>query len=297
MQNVIIDTDIGDDIDDAYALAYALAEPGLNVLGVTTAFRNTRLRSQLVLQLLRAYGRLDVPVAEGIRQPLNTPADVEDIPAHWDEGVNPVEPNCSMDAVRFIIETARRHPDTAILAIAPLTNIACAVRIAPDVMRGVPLYVMCGMYSAHYPEWNVCCDPEAADIVFKSYERVTMVGLDVTLKCRMTPEEVEAMQAVDDERVRLLSRWTRKWMERSHHMPILHDPLTAAAIAHPELIEFEPMQLRVERSGEFSRGVTARRVDAFWGSEPPANAAVAAKVDCERFKDLFFARVFPQLKA
>ena len=57
------------------------------------------------------------------------------------------------------------------------------------------------------------------------------------------------------------------------------------------------MQLRVERSGEFSRGVTARRVDAFWGSEPPANAAVAAKVDCERFKDLFFARVFPQLKA
>lgn len=295
MQNIIIDTDIGDDIDDAYALAYALEEPALNILGVTTAFRNTRIRTQLVLQLLRQYGRLDIPVAEGIGQPLIEPANPADIPAHWDEEIKPVSPNCNLDAVHLLIETVKNNPNTSILAIAPLTNLACAVRIAPDVMRAAPLWIMCGMYSAHYPEWNICCDPEAADIVFKSYDRITMVGLDVTLKCRVTPKELERMYALTDSKAKLLSRWTHRWMERSRHMPILHDPLLAVAFVHPYLLTFEPMHLQVECAGNISRGVIARKVDAFWGAEQKPNARVATGVDSERFKELFFASVFPDL--
>lgn len=295
MPTVLIDTDIGDDIDDVFALAYALGEPSLDILAITTVFRDTAKRTQLVLQLLERYGRLDIPVAPGIGSPLMGNCKVDCIPTYWDDSAKQIQSTCAVDAVHAIIDAARNHPDLIILAIGPLTNLACAIRIAPEVMRNVPIWSMCGMHTATYAEWNIVCDPEAANIVFSEYNNIRMLGLDVTLQCRMQEEELQKIYGLKDSRSQLISTWAQKWQSSSNHLPILHDPLVIAALCHPELVTFQPMQLYVACQGENARGMTLRRKDVFWGSEPPANVLAATEVNAQLFTQLFYQSAFPGL--
>ncbi len=136
---VIIDTDVGDDIDDAFALALAASDPRLNLLGVTTAWGDTGLRRRLTLRLLAAAGRPDVPVAQG-----RATADaVRFTQATW-AAAGP-EPPPGVGAAEFIREQVRKYPgQITLVALAPLSNIEELIEHDPETLRGLRRVVMMG---------------------------------------------------------------------------------------------------------------------------------------------------------
>lgn len=292
IRKIIIDTDIGDDIDDALAIALALNSPELDLIGLTTVYRNTPIRTKLALQLLKAYGRLDIPVATGIGKPLFAETNIDDIPCQWSDEYHDIGLNSDQHAIDFLIEQVRLDPEITIVAIGPLTNIACAVMKAPEVMKQANIVMMGGMYSAYYPEWNIVCDPEAAAIVFNAGLRLTMVGLDVTLKCRLNEADVEKIKRASQSEVSFLSRLLTQWMDSSKHLPILHDPLTVAYVSHPELLKVAPKRMLVECKGEHTRGMTVEEQDVFFGRPTETNMLVAVDVLRDQFVDMFMQRLF-----
>ena len=292
MRDIIIDTDVGDDIDDALALALALNSPELNIRGITTVFRNTDLRTQLALKLLKTFRRDDIPVARGIAKPIMEQWDTTLIPNQCALLDEEIEYNCNLHAVDFIIEEVMKQDNIVLVPIGPLTNIAAAIIKKPSIVHNTQIVMMGGMANVPYPEWNIVCDPEAAAIVFNSGIPITMVGLDVTLKCRLNEEQLNQINKSNNEQHNFLSSLIDVWMKTSGILPILHDPLALAVLIDPSLVETQDMHIKVETKGEFTRGVTVDSVNVFTGERQKPNANVCVDVDADRFIDLFLERVF-----
>src|SRR5690554_5986232 len=133
---LIIDTDIGDDIDDAYAIAFALNRKEFDILGITTVYRNSLQRAKIVSALLDAYDRKDISVYPGEDYPLKNEMHIEDfmtllpdgrpnIP-HYFEELNQYDVS-DLNAVDFILQQAEKYPNQiTIVAIGPYTNLALA---------------------------------------------------------------------------------------------------------------------------------------------------------------------------
>lgn len=184
---IIIDTDIGDDADDALALCLALKSPELEVAGITTVFRNTAARAKIAVSLLRMMGRDDIPVYAGLGRPLVQPADVNAVPIQLFEDMKDL-PYCrELGAVDYLYQTLSQAQDPiTLVAIGPLTNIAMLLQTHPEVSNKIQeLVIMGGAFYMHYTEWNILCDPEAAHIVFSSGVPVRAIGLDVTTRCQV----------------------------------------------------------------------------------------------------------------
>lgn len=298
MRKLIIDTDIGDDIDDALAIQMALHAPEFDIVGITTVFKAVRKRAQLAAHLLRANGRSDIPVAIGAGEPLVGDWDGYYEPCQYDEeAMGHYDCGGMPEAADFLVERTARYPkQVTVAAIGALTNIAGAIKRSDDFRRNVKeIVLMGGTYAYHYNEWNIKCDPEAAAIVFQSGIPVVMVGLDVTLKCFLTPDEVlQGLNAASYEAAPLVSELVRKWREVAHGRPVyLHDPLVIAALLDPTLVRTEPMLVRVELKGQYTRGMTFVQARPFGEpAEAPHNAAVCTEVDSERVVRLFAERVF-----
>ena len=193
---ILIDTDIGDDIDDAFAVQYALDRPDTEVVAITTVYKNALQRAQMTKKLLTLNGRTDIPVVVGEDMPFKEPlrpflfekkgedglygllSEKPDLKDYAPDGTN---------AVDFIIETAEKYPNEIIFcAIGPMTNLAKAIlknRAAIEKYKAI--YVMAGNIDQVY-EWNIMCDPEAAKIVFESGLPITAVSGNVTLKTAFT---------------------------------------------------------------------------------------------------------------
>src|SRR5215467_14450977 len=135
---VILDTDIGDDIDDAFALALLLRSPELELQGITTAWGDTALRARLTNRLLKEAGASGIPVVAGISTPTESPF----TQAEWArEG----EPAARSDAVEFLLEAARRFPgQVTLIAIGPLTNVGRAIERDPEGFRKFRRVVVMG---------------------------------------------------------------------------------------------------------------------------------------------------------
>lgn len=297
MKKLLIDTDIGDDIDDALALAYVLGDKELDLIAVTTVFRKTKLRTKIALQLLKTYNRFDIPVATGIEKPLIAKTDETDVPCQWDDAFFDIEENCSLNAIELIVKTIKENPDVTIVPIGPLTNIACAVRMYPEIMAEVPLIIMGGKISGCYPEWNILCDPEAAAIVFSSCKNITMVGLDVTEKCRLTIPDVKKLDSSSNPRHQLLSKLINQWAHGHEVAPVLHDPLTVGYLAHPELLKLENKHVSIELSGIYSRGITSELTTEAERAGELSMAAVAVEVDSKKFVELFMEAILKHTKS
>jgi inosine-uridine nucleoside N-ribohydrolase len=283
---VAVDTDIGDDIDDAFALALACLSPELELKAVTTVYGDVRARAELAARLLGALGRDDVPVALGAPHPL-----VGEGPARsplYYGGLRGVEGRSAgivgKSAVDLLEELIEAGEIDVMVTIGPLTNAALLFLKRPDLAGRVRLVSMCGAFTINAAEYNVRCDPEAASRVFAAPCDKLLVGLDVTLKCRMSREMVEALYGLGGEYARVLSSYLRVWMERSGHLPILHDPLAVATVFAPDLVRAEPARVEVELAGRYTRGYTVAV-----GGEP--NARVCRDVDADRFLKLFAERM------
>ena len=185
---ILFDTDIGDDIDDALALALALQSPELDVRGVTTVIDDVELRTRLAWKELGIYGRRDIPLATGAPEPLLDK--IRNNRSRQYEVLTPADvfpPAARKHAAEFIVETLMASPDKiTIVPVGPLTNIALALKTEPRIRQKIERIVLMG--GAFFPpraEYNILRDRVAAEIVFQSGVPITAVGLDVTMKCKL----------------------------------------------------------------------------------------------------------------
>ncbi len=241
MIKVLIDTDIGDDIDDAFALALACKDEQIDLVAVTTVFKNTALRTKQTKQLLESFGR-EVPVYTGETTPYHGTV----IPFAKDSGdfrtLAPCQYDESMegfssdgDAVDALVELSYKYAgELVIVPIGPLTNIAKAIEKDPNFAKNVQkIITMGGWFTNPVAEWNILCDPKAADIVYSSGIPIYAVGLDVTLQCPLDEELLEQVRQCQLPHGKRIARWLARWYDYfGFEKSVLHDPLAVCSIAH-----------------------------------------------------------------
>ena len=287
-RRILIDTDIGDDIDDAFAIALAASLPELELVGVTTVFRNTAQRAQLAHRLLSSLGREDIPVRAGERLPEREPIHVfERDPAGAPEDADLCqwEPAYAQlpaedGAVDFLIRMAEEYGESLTLVpIGAMTNLARAIERNPEAMKRVGAIVtMGGMFSAEDPEWNILCDPEAAHTV-SSWGRPPFAGgLPDPLPGARAPGVLEQFRASARPVNRLLTQWLDRWFAYMRfEKSVMHDPLTVATLVS-DVCRFETRYVRVRLNEK--RGAIETRCQPAEGFAP---IKAAVQVDRERF--------------
>ncbi|MBF9036577.1 nucleoside hydrolase [Rhodobacterales bacterium HKCCE2091] len=307
-RKIIIDTDPGQ--DDAVAILLALASPeDLEVLGVVAVAGNVPLpltarNARIVCELA---GRPETKVFAGCDRPMSRPL-VTAEHVHGKTGLDgpqlpdPTMPLQEGDGVDFIVETLRAEaPGSVTLCpLGPLTNIATAFTRAPDIVGRVAEVVLMG--GAYFEvgnitpaaEFNIYVDPEAADIVFKSGVKITVMPLDVTHKALTSATVVEAFRDMGTEVGRMVAEWT-DFFERfdkekygSEGAP-LHDPCVIAYLIRPELFGGRFVNVEIETQSDLTRGMT---VADWWGvTDRPKNAMFMGEVDRDGYFDLLLDRL------
>ncbi len=287
-EKVLLDTDIGSDIDDAVCLAYLLAHPHCNLLGITTVTGEADKRAQLASALCKVAGR-DIPIYPGARQPLivtqkqQSAQQAVKLP-NW----NHLSTFPQSESITFLKETIRSQPgEVILLAVGPLTNIALLFATDPEIpqlLKG--LVTMCGKFT-DYPspwgkkEWNVIVDPHAAAIVFQNHPPIhRSIGLDVTLQVKMAPDQVKArfagiplLESVYD--------FSKVWFEERDVLHF-HDPLAAATLFNDQICAFEKGTVTIDLNTTDQLGFTHWRP----GSGPHE---VASTIRPNRFFEEYFA--------
>lgn len=261
-EKILIDTDIGDDIDDAEAIVMALNSPEVEIVGITTVFRNTKARARITKRLLDLGGYSDIPVYVGCGQPMMFKVDDEAIPCQYTPDLDSLEIDTGVHAVDYIIDTVMSAPGEIILVpIGALTNIALAMMKEPRLKDAVKSIVwMGGAFYYHFRTWNALCDPEAVRYVFENIpEKLTVVSRDVCLKCVFTSEQIDRVEAAaKDPMLVYLMKLVRLWQkDRKKQGSVIFDALTIAAIfASDRFLQYKDEYVGVETRGEFTRGMT-----------------------------------------
>jgi inosine-uridine nucleoside N-ribohydrolase len=266
--NVFIDTDIGDDIDDALALALALCSPEIELLGVTTVFGDTQKRAHLTAHILEVFRHKEIPVAAGQQMPLLFRQRPSGVPQ-----AAILDPCTSRDmlsplsAPELIIQMAlAHHGDITLFCLGPLTNIATALLIEPKLFLAIKKIVMIGGTTGiPLPEWNIRSDAQAAKIVLASGIPITLLGWNITMRCQIRESDIEKLLYQHTPQTHLLCQLLAVWQRHRSlwqpRLPFLHDPLAIVAFCVPELFHFEVMTTRVLARGIFKGCMLPRILD------------------------------------
>ncbi len=296
---MIIDTDTAS--DDAVALVLALTDPRVQVLAVTVVSGNVPLAPavQNALYTVELCGA-DVPVHAGADRPLQRPAQYA-TDVHGQDGMGDAglalhgrEPRPE-HAVDVLIDLVRRHPgEITLVTLGPLTNIALALRKAPDIAALIPRVVMMAGAAdglgnvTPAAEFNVWVDPEAADIVYRSGMALVQVGWDVSRKDATLTladgEELAAQGPLGEFCVRIQRQLVEFCREVTHIDGFdLPDPITMAVAIEPEVAtRVERRHVVVETSGDHTTGATL--VDHLGVTGEPPNVDVVLAADRDRFR-------------
>ena len=297
---LIIDTDIGDDIDDLQALTLALLSPEVDLLAVTTVCGDTARRAKLVGLLLEATGRTEVPVASGAGSPLLHPGRATQFDGHnLDLSGVQLEP-VETPAALLLTQLIQTHQGrVSLLTLGALTNVALALSLDPRLPGKVHQYhLMGGCFTArpelhHRVEYNIRCDPEAASVVFAAGFNLTIVGLDITTQVELSRDHLDPLRGSSHPLAKLYVAAVEDYLSihrRNHNVP--HDAVTLATLLSPDIITTESLDVAVELRGEYTRGVT---VDAHHSPVEglqltPARVAVA--VDGGAFRKFYLDRLY-----
>ena len=289
---VLLDTDIGSDIDDALALAYLLANPACQLLGITTVTGDTGQRASLASALCRVAGKT-VPILPGRREPLLIPQQQPQVPqaaalARW-----PHDTEFARGlAVEFLRATIHENPgEVVLLGISPLTNLAALFAADEDIPSLLKaLVLMGGAFSnrvAGLPlqEWNAKLDPEATAIVYAARPAVhRSVGLDVTTQVTMPADTVRA-RFRRSPLLRPVLDFAEVWFQKVDRITF-HAPLAAATIFDGSICGFERGLVEVERQSERLVGLTHWKPAT---GEAAAPHEVALTVRPEAFFEHYFS--------
>jgi purine nucleosidase len=232
---VILDTDIGGDIDDAWALGFVINYDAFDALGVTISDGRTKDRAKIALKLLHVTGRDDVPVAVGRETPR--------IWFHqfaWAEDYTATKP-VKAPAAQFLVDTVSKYPrQVTVMAVGPLQNIADAIRLSDDFKKNIKELVLmsgCIYGRAGHPEpiaeWNVRGSTKDAQVVYASGIPTRIVPLDSTTHVRLEHPERLKVARHKSPLARSLESLYRLWMGRPDARMTLHDQLAVAETARP----------------------------------------------------------------
>lgn len=306
MRRIVIDTDVGFDVDDAYALAFAARSPELTVEGVTTVYGDTLLRASVACKVLRLAGRSDIPVVAGLGEPLS----------RWKrahmfgfEGEGILEegdelPQVPTNAVEFLL--SKCSSKVTLVTIGPLTNVAAAIRRDPGIVDEVEeIIVMGGLLEPVVvegkviptrTEYNVNCDPEATIAVLESGAKITLVPLNTTMRVEnaLSEEDLSALRRAGTPLTRTLLRASEMWLKRLDElrralgMPPervklwMHDPLTVAAAIDRRIFTLEKLRVKAQVvEGELRLSV----------KEDGCEVNVCRGADYRRFKEMLVERL------
>ena len=254
---VIIDTDIGDDIDDVFAISIALTSPELKILGITSAWGDTALRTRMLDRLLCETGREDIPVRTGI--PTKAPATAFSQRPWASKGIL----RSHGDAVDFLLEQIRMNPgEITLIAVAPLTNIGAAIERDPVTFRRLKRVVLMGgsVYrgygdlgytTTHGPsaEYNIAMDRAASKRLFTSGVPIFMMPLDST-QLKFDEVKRSLLASVSTPLTDSLQVLTAEWTLSTHNAtPTMFDAVAAAYAVDPAVCPTTPLHIEVDDAG------------------------------------------------
>ncbi|MEH7126525.1 MULTISPECIES: nucleoside hydrolase [unclassified Bacillus (in: firmicutes)] len=303
MKAIIFDVDTG--IDDALAMSYSINSPELEILGFTTCFGNVPVEeaTRNTLVVIEKLGK-NIPVYQGAAQRfVRGEKDFWSKHVHGEDGLGNTLKNEPMTQVRsqfapdFMIEQVKNRPhEITIIAVGPLTNLALAIQKAPEIIPLIKEVVVMGGAVAvpgnvnAYAEANIISDPEAADYVFSSGLKVTLVGLDVTLQTLLPKSRLDEWRATGKETGQFFADMTEFYIGfyESNYPGIggcgLHDPLAVGVAIDSSFVKMETMNVKVILEGE-EEGRTVGHLEG----EPKIR--VCTEVDADRFLEHFLSRV------
>lgn len=310
-RRIVLDTDMGSDVDDALALALALASPEVELVAVTHVTRDTRRRAAISRRLLELAGRPDVPVYAGAAEP-HGPGPGFVWFGHEGEGILApgAEPEIGPgDAVDALARLLAAEPGLEIVAVGPLTNLAALLQRSPESARRIGRLTVMGGHvrrvaygTTEFPpgvDYNLCSDPEASAIVLSAGVPTRLVTADVTLQVWLTRADRARLagggSAFHAALVQAIDRWTPVMRELfgglgasidADNAAFLHDPLALACAVDESFCTFEDLSIEPA----IVNGVF-RTLERAPGTPSVPRMRCAVAVDAPSFRAHFVARV------
>lgn len=308
-KKVIIDCDPG--IDDSLAIILALKSEELEVKGITIVSGNVHAEkgAKNALKILRELNRLDIPVFIGSCNPIERELiTAED--THGSDGLGEsfledvVGISYKEGAIDFIVEQVKKEK-TTVIALGPLTNIAKALDKDKEGTRTMEeLILMGGAFKSfgncsQVAEFNFWVDPHGAEMVFKELKKkITMVGLDVTRQCVLTPNYIEMVKQFNEPLGDLIVNITKfyvdfHWEQERTLGCVINDPLAIAYFINPELCTGKDYFVDIVTEGK-AIGMSLVDEGNFYRNDP--NCLVLTEVNSKMFMEMFLTRIFPDHK-
>lgn len=314
-KKMILDLDTG--VDDALALAYAVADPEVDLIGIVASYGNNLLDvcAENSLKLLELLGQTDVPVYKGLPHSSTTDSfEVMQVSKdiHGNNGIGDVElptPKRAVEAesgVDFYIEAAHKYgKDLIIIPTGPMTNLAAALERDPEIAHLIGnVTFMGGALTVEgnvtdVAEANINQDAKAANTVLQSDLPLTMVGLDVTLRTLLTKKETQQWRDLGTKAGKAYADITDFYIDAYYNLDIdkngcaLHDPLAVGVSIGPTFVQTISLFMKVNYE-EHNYGRTIG--DNSRLNDPNPNVKVAVNVDKERYLKVFMERLNSVLK-
>lgn len=285
---MILDLDTG--IDDAFALAYAIAHPDIELIGVTGTYGNVTIEQGIAntRALLKLLGQPDIPVYDGVEIQGFVVSEAS-ARIHGTNGVGEVDiaadnAESAGEAVDFLIESAAKYgEDLVVVPTGAQTTIAKALE-KDETLRGIRMVTMGGALTvpgnvSPAAEANISQDPVSSNSVYQLAEDMTMVGLDVTMQTQLTRAEADSWRgtAAGDAFADMAGYYIDAYQENNPHMDgcALHDPLAVAVAVDPDLVDCLILPLQVDTEGP----TVGRTIGRWDGSEVETRVAVGVDVD------------------
>lgn len=286
-RKVILDTDIGSDIDDAVCLAYLLAQPDCELLGITTVTGEGAKRAEMASVLCNIAGK-NVPIYIGAEQPMLVEQRQPHAPqAAALEGWAHRKDFPRGEAVEFLRRTIRQHPgEVDLLTVGPLTNIGLLFAVDPEIPALLgSLTMMCGVFmeqnvGTSRTEWNAKLDPHATAMVYRApVAKHRSIGLDVTLQVKMPADEVRLR--FQHPLLRPVLDFAEVWFQSVNEITF-HDPLAATTLFDEEICCFENGLVNADYESDPGRTL-------WFPAKEPAPHKVAVEVNSGCFFDHYFS--------
>jgi purine nucleosidase len=302
-ERIILDTDIGTDVDDAYAFAFLANSPEVQIEAVTTVWADAELRARIAKKLLNALGKPDIPVAVGESFPLN-PERPAFLMGHEGQGALDGSENLrlsempALDLIESLLKARAR--EIKIVLIGPQTNLGKLLSQKPELAALIKEFVIMGGTPFYGPkeielfgekpiDYNLVADPEAARIIFDSGVPITMVGVNVTMPTLLKPEHIERVRDRKTPATDLLYAMTKMWLEViCQDKTPMHDALACSAVFTLDFLDTMMLNVTIETKGELTSGLT---VVNHYDNEEWNKVRVAKDVKAEEFLEFMVQRI------
>lgn len=279
---ILLDTDIGSNIDDAYALVLAAMSPELDLRGVTTVNHDPLLRAAIAMRVLTYLGKADIPIVPGEANALDGST-----PAGWygfeGEGLNlaPFQPP-KWEVAQFISGALTSFHRPTMVAIGPMTNVALALREMSGADRSrVKVVAMGGCADAPMRETNTAADPSAVAEILASGCSIDFVPINVTRRALMSAEQLRVLKNLGKPLGTMLANMHERFLSATGRTETaMHDALAVLAVARPKLVRFVPSH---------AEALVDDHIVSFGTGEP--NCRVATGFNQPAFQDLFWRRI------